>query len=136
MKKIAFVFLTIGLLASNNLMAETVLYCQSELATGAIKENGSWRTAAFTLERYTIKFNKDYSKLYGLDTSRSFSCSPAYSHKPDSLACLSGYSNGESFIFNKKTKRFTFSQPAAASGYDSDDSTSTPFMSFGTCQKF
>ena len=135
MKNIAFVFLTIGLLASNNLMAETVLYCQSELATGAIKKNGSWKTANFKSERYTIKFNKDYSKLDGLDTNLSYSCSPAYSHRPDSLACLSGFSNGESFIFNKKTKRFTFSSPSPASGYAADGS-DTPVMYFGTCKKF
>ena len=135
MKKIAFVFLTIGLLASNNLMAETVLYCQSELATGVTKQNGSWRTGTFTLKRFTIKFNKDYSKLDGLDTHRSYSCSPAYSHIPDALACLSGYSNGESFIFHKKTKRFTFSSPKAATGYAADD-TDTPTMYLGTCKKF
>ena len=39
--KLLFVFTAIGLLVSDNVAADTVLYCQSELATGFIKENGA-----------------------------------------------------------------------------------------------
>ena len=102
---------------------------------GAIKRNGSWETTDFKPLRYTIKFNNDYSELDGLDASRSFSCSPPYSHKPQSLACYSGYSNGESFVFNKKTKRFILSSLRVGGGY-TDDTTDTPTMMFGRSKKF
>ena len=51
------------LLIPNLVLAENVLYCKDEIATGFIKENGSWRTGNFQLLRHTIKFNDDYSAL-------------------------------------------------------------------------
>ena len=52
------------LLIPNLVMAENVIYCQDELATGYFKnENGVWKTSDFKLERHTIKFNDDYTYL-------------------------------------------------------------------------
>ena len=76
--KLLFVFITIGLLAANSVKADTVLYCQSELATGFIKENGAWKETNFRQQRYTIKFNKDYSRLEGLSSRSSMECSIRY----------------------------------------------------------
>ena len=136
MKKIfLFVILLNGVLLSNALKAETVFYCQEEVVGGLFKENGSWRSSQFKPERYTIKFNNDYSKLSGLDERRPFNCAPPYPFAPDSLACLSGYSNGESFIFNKTTKRFVFSKPSPHGGFDVNG-TDTENISGGTCVKF
>jgi hypothetical protein len=127
--------LTIGVLLASPVHAETVIYCQSELATGFVKKNDSWVVSNFVLERWTLKFSDDYSKLYGLDKSRPFICAPAYTSMPNSLACLSGYSNGESFIFNKEEYRFIFTIPSAAGGY-SKDHKDTDIMYAGTCNKF
>ena len=62
MNRILFLCVVVmGVSFSFNLKAETVLYCQSELHTGFIKKGGKWRTSEFKLNRYTIKFNNDYS---------------------------------------------------------------------------
>lgn len=139
MNRILFLCVVVmGVSFSFNLKAETVLYCQSELHTGFIKKGGKWRTSEFKLNRYTIKFNNDYSELYGLDEWRPYICSSPFEDIPgasDALACLSGYSNGESFIFNKKTKRFVFSSPKISAGYDSN-LTDTDNLEAGTCEKF
>jgi hypothetical protein len=134
-KQLLLVFLAIGLLVSNDLKADTVFYCEEELHTGLFPENGSWITANFNPRRHTIKFSDDYSKLYGLDEKRPYSCSPAYPHAPDQLACLSGYSNGEAFLFNKKAKRFVKTSISLNGGYDinGDD---TDSLSAGKCKKF
>ena len=124
-----------GVSFSSILKAEIVLYCQEELLTGFLKDGENWRTINFKKERYTIKFNNDYSELYGLDESRPYICSSAYTHAPDALACLSGFFNGQSFIFNKRTKRFVFSFSKLNAGYDIDG-TDTDTMTIGTCKIF
>ena len=124
----------ISLLIPTFAKAETVLFCQEELSVGLTKENGFWETTNFKLKRYTIKFNLDYSKLFGLDDRRQYDCAPAYTTSPSSLACLSGYSNGESFMFNRTARRFVFSRPSAY-GYDSDG-VESDIMSGGTCKEF
>ena len=60
-----------------------------------------------------------------------------YSNLSVDIFCsdVSGYSNGESFIFNRETKRFIFSSPALDSGYDIDGS-DTETISAGTCAQF
>lgn len=141
-KKLSIILIIIGLFSSNTLKAENVFYCQVELAVGFYKEDGSWRTSTFNNVRYTIKFNNDYSKLYGLDENRSYNCVPSYSHKPEALACFSGYTNGQTFIFHKDTKRFVNSSPKAGSGYAAHGNDSgyaandTDVIEGGTCTKF
>ena len=126
--------LTIAVLLGTTAHAETVLYCQSELATGLLKENGRWRTGKFVKERFTIKFNSDYTKLYGLDKNRPFNCNVPFSFIPDSIACVSGYGNGEAFLFDKEKLRFLFSN-IAITGFVGDGS-STENLYAGNCKKF
>tara|TARA_B100000959_G_scaffold246282_1_gene271624 strand:+ start:130 stop:480 length:351 start_codon:yes stop_codon:yes gene_type:complete len=114
--------------------AEIVIFCQSELETGFIKTNGSWKIANYAPQRWTIKFSDDYSQLYFPDEERPFICSPSYSHTPNLLACLSGYSNGESFLFNKIENRFVLDSTSIR-GYVDDGSDSNAFYA-GTCEKF
>ncbi|MDA9672730.1 hypothetical protein N9U04_02420 [Alphaproteobacteria bacterium] len=136
MKKYFFLlFFSMEFFYLTPLKAETVFYCQEEVVGGLLKENDSWRTGNFRPVRHTIKFNNDYSKLFGLDERRPFNCAPPYSHAPDTLACLSGYSNGESFIFSKTTKRFVFSHPIAHGGFDVNGG-DTDTIAGGTCVKF
>ena len=135
MKKILILLFSILFLSSPYVKAETVFYCQSELGTGFIKKNGSWRESSFKPRRWTIKFNDSYSKLYGLDDPlHPYFCSPPFQHKPNSLACLGGYKNGESFMFNKMNNRFIFNI-ASIQGYVENGS-DTDVIYAGTCSKF
>ena len=135
MKKLLVLSLSLFfLLSSLSIKAETVFYCNSELATGVIKKNGSWKVTNFKPSRWTIKFNNNYSELYGLDKDRPYLCSPAYQHTPNLLACLSGYENGQSFMFNKIESRFLFNS-SSIEGYVHDNS-DTNVLFVGSCSKF
>lgn len=138
MNKIAFVVFIFGVLISSNLKAETVLYCQDELATGFLNE-GSWNDYKFRKLRYTIKFKNDYSILEGLKPNSPFSCITAYDGLlPDmsnTFICMSDYSNGTTFIFDKSTGRYVYFAPNVAGGYTKNGNDTTN-MYAGTCEKF
>ena len=51
-------FIIFSLLFVTPAWAETVLYCQEELATGVIKKNGRWQTGDFELKRHTVRFDE------------------------------------------------------------------------------
>lgn len=131
-KKLFFVLITLGLF-STNLKAETVLYCQSELGTGFIKEGGVWRESSFKRERFTLKFNDDFSVLEGV-TYKPMECSIQYSHKPNLVFCVHSWGAYETFIYDKTSKRFLFSD--SSSGGYVYNGTDTDNMFAGTCQSF
>ena len=130
--------LALAVLLGSPAHAEIVLYCQTELATGFIKDKntGSWRIANFDLKRYTIKFSDDYKTLSGLDSARDFSCQQPYSFNKDFTVCSSGYKNGGAFLYNLSTKRFVFSNPSIAGFIENSKEPDTDSMEAGTCQKF
>ena len=135
MKNISIVFFIIGVLISNHSNADHVLYCQEELNTGFRNDEGSWRVANFNPQRFTIKFKNDYSTLEGLRENNIFSCSPTYGTIfLDSLTCRARFA-GETFLFNKKNKKFQYSSPSPYGGYDVNGTDSENF-SVGTCEKF
>ena len=137
MKNLLILLLSFGILIAPSVKAEKVLYCQSELVTGFIKENGSWSTSNFKPQRFTIKFNDDYSELSGLDSDRPYLCDQAYSFAPNALACISGYNNGTSFLFNKAKKRFVWSRITLYGGYDRNlPNADTDALIAGTCETF
>ena len=117
--------------------AETVMYCSTELATGFVQKNGSWREINFVGKRYTIKFNDDLTRLDGLLDSSSFNCVVPYGEANyDAVYCTSEFNNGNSFLLNTKTNRFVY-VATSPFGYvrelkDSDTDT----MAAGTCTKF
>lgn len=122
---------------SSGTHAQTVLYCKSELATGFMTENGSWREGSFVLERFTIKFNHNFTTMHGLDKEGRppYSCSWAFrEEKWDTLLCLSYYENGETFIYNTEQKRFIFAS-AGIGGYTMNG-TDTDVFYAGTCAEF
>ena len=123
---------------STSVSAEIVLYCISELATGISKENGIYRTADFELKRYTVKFSDDYSEVKGLDIHRIWECKNPFNDKnSNTVVCMSEYNVGESFIYNKKTKRFLHFRGGVfgfIQGNNVGNDTST--MTAGTCEKF
>ena len=129
--------MSFGFLIAPSVKAEIVLYCQTELATGLAKQNGSWKVAKFQPKRLTIKFNDDYSILYGLSEYKDYICSQAYPHAPNSIACLDEFKSGSSFLFNKEKKRFVFSSISLNGGYDINHLNSdTENLYAGTCKTF
>ena len=135
-QKLLFVFTAIGLLVSDNVAADTVLYCQSELATGFIKENGSWKETNFRQQRYTIKFNKNYSRLEGLSSQFPMECSIRYRSKPDLVFCAGLIGSHRTFIYSKITNRFVFSYISSVGYVDNLNNPGTENMYAGTCQAF
>ena len=129
MTRLAIIF---SLLFVTPACAETVLYCQDELATGIGKENGSWKTGDFKLKRYTVKFDEKKMTLL-LDNER-FSCAPKWALYPDRIRCETEMFADFHFVFNKKTMRYSIYRMFATAWID--DGNDTTMMSHGTCQKF
>ena len=134
-RKLSVVFFIVGLLVSNNLKADTVFYCQSDLTTGFIKKNDTWQSSDFADERYTIKFRDEYRKLEGLE-DRPFDCVWAYDNRRilNTVVCTSGYRNGLYFHYNFETKRFLYLLGTVA-GYTADMG-DTNTIEIGTCKDF
>ena len=131
MKKLLLLIL---FLTPNLVMAENVIYCQDELATGILKENGVWKTNNFKPERHTIKFNDDYTKLEGVSFS-PMSCSKPYkTTDPEYIACVHSKGSHETFTYNTITKRFLYSSISVGAyvknGSDSDN------LNVGSCEIF
>ena len=110
MNKIIFFFvLVIGLSFSGVLKAENVLYCQSELATGFIKDGQNWRLANYEQKRFTLKFNQDFTILKGvLPDGRVMKCSDPITIMPEVVSCIEEMFPWKPFLYYKESKRFTF----------------------------
>ena len=124
--------LTCGLLITTLAKAETVLYCQNELATGLFKEDGSWKTGNFSLARYTIKFNEDFSSIDGLIKGKGKCSAPFPNTEPDLLHCRTSYGL-ETFVYHKQKKRYTYFTINLAYAIDGSDTSS---IEAGTCKSF
>jgi len=122
------------LLLPNLVMAENVIYCEDELATGISEDHGVWKASDLELERHTIKFNDDYTKLDGLAGFYPMSCSKPYTIDPDYIACVHSKGSHETFTYNKLTKRFLYSH-TKVDGYV-DNGYDTNFLRAGTCEAF
>ena len=138
MKKLLLFLFTFGLLISNSVTAEIVLYCNAELATGFNKKNGIYRTTNFKLERYTVKFSDDYYEVKGLDIvgeKYAWQCNDSFDNKSyNTFVCSSDIYTGATFSYHKETKRFVFFR-GGATGFV-DNGTDDNFMTAGTCKKF
>ena len=136
MKKFILAISVFILFGSPSANAEQVYYCASELATGLIKDKktGKWSETSFQKQRYTIKFNDDYTKVEGL-TSASFYCKKPLFDEIH-LTCYQKYDSGDMLVFNKDNLRFLYVY-GNSSGYLFNKSNSdTNTMNAGTCQKF
>ena len=110
MKKIFLIFcFFVSALFSFHAKADTVLFCTTELRTGFLKKDGNWSIVQFVPDRYTVKFNRDFSQLSGLNKNLDYTCDWAYKDVTyKSVVCFSGFHSGEVFIYNIETKRFSF----------------------------
>jgi len=141
MKKHLIAICALLLAGSSLLHAEQVYYCATEAAGGIGKKGGKWVGSPFKEERYTFKFNEDYTVLKtGGD---EFVCSKVYGGLLDevqhAVICYRSYlgihtHNGVFFMFDKKSLRFVkvFATPY---GYLSDGP-DTNAIGAGTCEKF
>jgi len=77
MTKILITISVLTFFGSQFANAEKVYYCLSELNAGIIKDSktSSWRRGNFEEQRFTIKFNDDYTILNGLSEEISWNCS-------------------------------------------------------------
>ena len=125
-------FLTTSISAN----AENVFYCHSELATGFLKENNSWKSSNFEKNRFSIKFNDEYSTLSGLEVL-PFECLWSYGERSrhNTAVCTSVFKNGLIFIYNIKTKKFLYST-SSVFGYTSSNLSDTSEMYAGSCTDF
>lgn len=136
-KQMKPLLLIIALLFSTPAWAETVLYCQSEVATGLAKENGRWKEANFQLERFTVKFNSDYSVISGLGLG-DYICKNPYSSSPV-IVCNTisyGIGIGRTFNYNPTNKRFLYTQVGTEGYVANEKDPDTDSIYAGTCQQF
>lgn len=130
MKKLLVILLLGGLFATS-VRAETVLYCQSELATGLLKEDGKWTSSRFKLKRFTIKFYDDFARVEGM-SYKAMDCKNVYGDEV--IHCVQSNYNHSTLRYHLKTKRFVhyFNPSHGYVGLDGDQDV----IYAGTCQKF
>jgi len=139
MKNILILLMSVSMF-SVSAKAEVVFYCTSELASGYTFKNGSWRTGTFEPQRWTLKFNADYTRAEGF-TYKPMNCTVPYSQDPHMIFCVHDYGGHQVLIFNKTSKDFEFSS-VSAGGYAAlqapnaiGDPDSTGLFA-GSCQTF
>ena len=130
--KTKFIFITIALLFATPAWAETVLYCESELGTGIIKKNGSWITATYQEDGYTVRFDEKKMILEGFDYPMKCKF-PFPQQRPNRIFCEMEWGD-EYFHFNKKNLRFSYYEIPGSAWVS--DGTDTSNMQHGTCEKF
>ena len=131
MKKLLLILFSLTL--TLNSFAEEVFYCSSELSTGLIMENGEWKTATYETDRFTIKFNDNYSTLSGLE-SYALYCEQAPGAASKQILICSPPFDADRFIFENELKRFMYLRQAT-NGYLTNRNFST-WIEAGTCQSF
>lgn len=115
--------------------AEEHLVCQTELATGIAKIDGTWMATDFQKRTYTIKFNEERSLLIGDIHGGSYLCEkPFASTQDDYVVCTyPEHSIGETFNYNFSTKRFVFFSPSSAGYLKNIRNPDTESLEVGTC---
>jgi hypothetical protein len=130
------------LFGSSYANAEQVYYCASQpnLATGIDKDKKTdkWFRNGFSVSRYTIKFNDDYTKLESKDvfTGNCFRPFPELPGTKTYVVCYDKHNNGNVFQFDTKTLRFLFVQASIYGFLDNGKDSDTNAIFPGTCQKF
>ena len=138
MKKLLILLLSFGLLIVPHVKAETVLYCQSELAIGLIKKNGLWKESSFNKKRFTVQFNNDYSSLQGKwGADFPMDCQVIFPYQiPNQIICVNSEGMGDTFMYDKKSKRFLFSSLSAGGYVENSSDADTEVLYAGTCEVF
>jgi hypothetical protein len=126
------IFVLLGLFFSFVSYAEEILYCNSEVATGFIREDGNWTERHFKPASFSIQAGENfkYFKIEG----RKFICHNPYDDEKETLVCERDiWANGLSFRYSKKTNRFIYIR-SSVSGYIEDkEITDMEIMYAGRC---
>ena len=114
--------------------AEQVYYCASELNAGILKDKktGKWKKGNFEEDRYTLKFNDDYTKLDGL--MQQYYCLKPTGYKDTLIVCYENDNGGGVFSFDKEKLRFLLLR-GSLFGYVSNEGDDN-WITAGTCKKF
>jgi hypothetical protein len=138
MKKLLLCILSCGILITTQVKAETILYCQDELATGFHKKDGSWTAASFKKKRHTIKFNDSFTILKGLynDNYGPMECTAPFDAKPYFLVCADNWGPLTVFTYNQTTRRYVTTQLSGSGYTDIQDNPDTESLYAGTCTSF
>ena len=142
MKKLILAISVFLLFGSSFVNAENVYYCATKpkLATGIDidKKTGKWFRNGFSVSRYTIKFNDDYTKLESKDvfTGNCFRPLPELPGTKTYVVCYDKNNTGNVFQFDTKTLRFLFVQASIYGFLDNSKDSDTNAIFPGTCQKF
>lgn len=133
MKHISIIGVFLMTLATQ-VVGETVLYCQSELSTGFLKRGEGWVQGAFEKDRFTVKFNDDFTILTGFSYV-PMDCSVNFPYGlPSQVQCSA--STGSSVLYNKKAKRFIFASLSVGGFVENSDQADTETLQAGTCTEF
>ena len=138
--------LIVSVVPFQNATAETVLYCQSELATGFSSINGSYKAMEFTPKRYTVKVLGDFSEV--ILGKSIYDCRPSISNSrmPHLVTCFHTAWIREDgkrlelgglpklFYYDRKTQRFLFAD-LRTTGY-SENGPDTENLYAGKCETF
>lgn len=129
------------------LSQDRVLYCTEDHVTGLAFHEERW-VPAYTgrdkAERYTIKFNEDYTRLNGVGgTDTLYMCHYGFPTKaPEVVTCINTMVDTMAFNFNTETERFQMTQVSPGGwlsvGTERADEIGllTDHLAFGTCQGF
>ena len=137
-KSVFFISIFLNSVLSFSANAETVLYCQTDIATGLTKDKGAWKTSNFHLGRYTIKFNNDYSRLEGVSRG-PMKCSVPYSGVHNEIIFCKDQYLSKTFIYNRQKMRYSLAT-MSVSGYALDTDrvklNDTETLQAGKCKDF
>lgn len=118
-------------LSSNNLFAEEVLYCSSELSTGFIKENSERVKTSFKPDRFSVKVNEQFNTIV-IDDEK-YDCLIPYPTTRNNFYICNQH-NGFSFRYSTKTKKFVFIRSSSFGYIYSNNDTDS--ITIGKCEKF
>lgn len=131
MKRVATIIL--GACLSTPLIAEEVLYCSSELATGFVREDGNWIERDFNPSIFAIEVGDNFE--YFTIEGRKFNCHTPYDDYKELLVCERNmWANGLSFRYSIKTKRFIYIRSSVSGYIENKEITDMEIMYAGKCE--
>ena len=134
--KLSFLLLGSMSLLASPAFGDNTFVCKSELATGFIYKQQSWKVTNFVLEQFTLRFSEDWKRLDIANEWTFFNCSQPLPYQSDNiLHCYSKWLDGDSFQFDKTTGRFKFMNPSSE-GFLSKTGPDTDVFYAGSCQPF
>ena len=90
--------------------------------------------SSFQKDRFTIKFNQDFTVLKGLPHSEVMKCSAPFSTIPEFISCIEEDYPWAPFLYNKKSKRFTWATLSAGAYVTQRGDTDSMYA--GKCENF